>query len=450
MVKIAIVGGGFSGLCHAWFMKKTLPDAGITVFEASNFGGQIATTRHNDCLLEPGPDAYFDRTGLFLQMVAELGITDRLRTEEKKSAKRFVLKEGYLVKAPQSPWGVIFTPLLFFPEKIRLVLALNKRFSVWPTISLFDFARNVLGASAAEYLASPFARGIYGSEAEDLEFSSLFPQLFAKMQSATKLRHALKEYLRERRDFWQKELGISARPGIYNFSEGLITLVDALKQVLEQRGVHLVKDKIIRISRDNSGAYLLASKSKTYGNFGRVIFCCGAPDAAAIFRELDKELSQQLSELKHSPMNVIYTAWDAKDFSASGYGFLVPRREQYPILGTIFASNVFSGRAPENVFLTKTMVSGDSELFTEEELASLVVESLSRIFRRKLQPLWSRVFRHRPGIPRYAPGYGEWKQQIADRLAQHPGLFLRGWAFTGIGLADQAESAYIFAKSFVP
>lgn len=447
MHRIAVVGGGISGLCHAWYIKQALPDSEVTIFEGGKWGGNIATEVHEGCILEPGPDSYLDRNGVFSRLVADLGLTDKLLFEQKRSAKRYVLKEGYLVSAPRSPFGIITTSLLFFPEKIRIFLAMGKKFSLWPTITLFDFARNVLGFSAAEYMASPFARGVYGSEAEDLEFSSMFPQLYDKISKALKLKIALKEYAREQREFWRHELGdVKFEKGIYSFQGGLITLVNALRQNLERVGVVFVSDKVARIQKDRTGKPMLASKVKSYEAFDRVVFTGNTGDLAYIFREHDKELSRRLGELKYSPINVVYSCWNKKEFSASGYGFLVPRKERAPILGSIFASNVFPGRAPEECFLTKTMVSGDSDLFKDEELASLVHESLGRILKSRAKPLWSKVYRHRPGIPRYAPGYGEWKRDVLGLAAQHEGVNLAGWAFAGIGLADQVESAYLYAK----
>ena len=451
MARIAVVGGGISGLAHAYFLKKKSSDAHVTLFEPGNPGGVIATQTHEGAILEPAADSYLDRTGLFNQLAADLGLKDQLIFEDKKSAKRFVLKDGYLVAAPKSPGGLITTSLLFFPEKIKIFFAMRKKFSLWPTITLFDAARNILGFSAAEYLASPMARGIFGSEAEDLEFSSIFPGLFKKITETSRLKTALKEYGDERKRFWNAQLGDPKfERGIYSFKGGLSTWTNALHKHLQQSGVELVKDKIARISRDASGRVVLSSKAKPYEAFDEVVFTVGSDDLSYIWREHDKELSKKIAELKHSPINVVYAAWNKKDFSPGGYGFLVPRKERAPILGTIFSSNVFPGRAPADQFLTKTMISGDSDLFKDAELSSLAEESLGRILKIRTRPLWSKVFRHNPGIPRYTPGYGEWKRDILSMLERHKGVHFAGWSFSGIGLADQVESAYLHAASRTP
>lgn len=443
MQRLAVVGGGISGLCHAWFMRQKNPNLQLTLFEPNPCGGQVRTEMYEGAVLEPGPDSYLDRSGLFLKLVKDLGLESELVRETKQSAKRYIYKEGYLTAAPKSAGGLITTSLLFFPEKIKVFLAMRKKFSLWPTITLFDAARNVLGFSAAEYLASPFARGVFGSEAEDLEFSGIFPDLYRHIASSASVKLGLRAYSAEKKKFWQQELGdIKHERSIYSFKRGLITLTEAIEKKLLEQGVTIVRDKIARVTKDAQGTYQLTSKAKQHGAFERVVFTTGTDDLAYISREFDKELSKRLAELKYSSITVVYSGWNKKEFSPGGYGFLVPRKERVPILGTIFSSNVFAGRIGEDKFLTKTMISGESELFKDDELASLAQESLARILKVKTRPLWSKVYRHAPGIPKYAPGYSEWKKEVQALVAQYEGISLAGWCFDGVGLADQVESAY--------
>jgi protoporphyrinogen/coproporphyrinogen III oxidase len=448
MQRIAVVGAGISGLSHAYYIKKRFPDRQVVLFNGQKPGGNIATETFEGATLEPGPDSYLDRTGLFNKLALDLGLGDKLIFEDKKSAKRFILKDGYLVSAPKSPGGLITTSLLFFPEKIRMFFAMRRKFSLWPTITLFDAARNVLGFSAAEYLASPFARGVYGSEAEDLEFSSIFPQLFKKITVAPRLKSALKEYMAERKAYWHDALGPTEfNKGIYSFKGGMITWIDSFVAKLTAMGVEIVNEKISRVQRAGAEQMQISSKVRSFEAFDRVVFTIGTADLAYVTRDFDKEISKKMGELKYSPINVVYSAWNRKEFSYSGYGFLVPRKERSAILGSIFASNVFPGRASEDAFLTKTMISGESNLFNDAEMASLAEESLCRIMKVRAKPRWNRVYRHTPGIPRYAPGYGEWKRELLTQMEKYPQLHLAGWAISGIGLADQVESAYMYARS---
>jgi protoporphyrinogen oxidase len=93
------------------------------------------------------------------------------------------------------------------------------------------------------------------------------------------------------------------------------------------------------------------------------------------------------------------------------------------------------------------MVSGESDLFKDDELASLAAESLSRVMKVRAKRNGAAFFGIRQGIPRYAPGYGEWKREVMSHLEKHPKLHFAGWAFSGIGLADQLESGYLHARS---
>jgi protoporphyrinogen oxidase len=52
----------------------------------------------------------------------------------------------------------------------------------------------------------------------------------------------------------------------------------------------------------------------------------GTADLSYVLRDFDKDLSKKVSELKYSPINVVYSGYNRKEFSYSGYGFLVPRK----------------------------------------------------------------------------------------------------------------------------
>ena len=68
-----------------------------------------------------------------------------------------------------------------------------------------------------------------------------------------------------------------------------------------------------------------------------------------------------LGNAPHFPLSVVYHGYDAKDLShpLDGFGFLVPEIEEMNILGTLFSSTLFPGRAPEGKVLLTTFVGGE-------------------------------------------------------------------------------------------
>ena len=67
-----------------------------------------------------------------------------------------------------------------------------------------------------------------------------------------------------------------------------------------------------------------------------------APDAAAA-----------LAAIEYTPIAIVANAYRRSDVahSLAGFGFLVPKREHRFILGCLFSSSMFDGRAPDGSVL---------------------------------------------------------------------------------------------------
>ncbi|MBB1025335.1 FAD-dependent oxidoreductase, partial [Dietzia sp. DQ12-76] len=78
--RVAVVGGGLSGLTAAYQLALDLPDARITVLEASDIpGGALHTVDFPSGPMELGAEAFIGRRPEASELVAELGLTDALR-----------------------------------------------------------------------------------------------------------------------------------------------------------------------------------------------------------------------------------------------------------------------------------------------------------------------------------------------------------------------------------
>ncbi|MDH5719048.1 MAG: protoporphyrinogen oxidase [Spirochaetia bacterium] len=451
MKKIAILGAGITGLSTAYFLKKREDAPDIEIFESGQIGGQVQTEIYEDCIIEKGPETFQMRTPLLKVLCEELNISDKLKQAQKEAAKRYIIKEGQLVKLPAGPLSFLTTSAMSFFQKIKLILALKKKFSLWPGMSFFDGTRNIFGQEFAEYLSSSVARGVYGTEAEDLEFSSAFPDVYEAIQHTPSLIKAVKKIIAEKKQYWQNELGENAfegfEKGMYSFEGGLITFVEALRNSIKEKGVKIENTKIQRVINKRN-EYYVHTKQNKYGPFDKVISTVSPGELSQIIKEMNKPASVRLNEMKYSPMTVVVQAWDKNNFSYPGFGFLAPRKEKMPMLGTLFSSNIFSHKAPKHLFLTKTMISGDSDLFNDEEVSTMQYEGLKKIFKIKKPPLWYKIYRYKQGMPKYFLGYHEWKEDVLSLLSPFPEFQLSGWHFSGMGLSDALANSYKIAKNF--
>ena len=78
----------------------------------------------------------------------------------------------------------------------------------------------------------------------------------------------------------------------------------------------------------------------------------GSADEAAA-ADLAAQAGRALAGVAYAPVAVVVSAYARADVahSLTGFGFLVPKVEHRALLGTLFSSSMFDGRAPEGAVL---------------------------------------------------------------------------------------------------
>jgi oxygen-dependent protoporphyrinogen oxidase len=135
---------------------------------------------------------------------------------------------------------------------------------------------------------------------------------------------------------------------------------------------------------------------------------------------------------------------------AEGFGFLAPRGEGLRVLGCLWDSSIFPGRAPAGKILLRAMVGGavDRERaeLDDDTLVGQVREDLRRSMGIEAEP--ERVFLTRwpRGIPQYLQGHGDRLSRLEGARRRHPGLHLTGNAYRGVALNSCVTEADRIAR----
>lgn len=453
MKRIAIVGGGISGLSAAYLLVSGNPDLEVTVFEADDRpGGKIWSEHVDGFLCEKGPNGFLDNKPKTLELCKGLGI-DPVRSNE-NSKKRFIFSGGKLKALPESPISFIKSDLLSWGGKLRLLLELNApKGPADETVA--DFITRRLGSEALEKLIDPMCSGIYAGDPSRMSIKSCFPRIKELEQEYGSLIKAMMKIRKQRKTQSKSPEGsrLSAAPGgtLTSFYDGAQTITDTLASRL---GKHLKIGVSVHGISKNNGSYLLYTSQDTF-KADIVVIASPAYASAEILKDFDDELSKVLLDIPYPHVSVVCFGYRKEQVkhALNGFGFLIPHIENCNILGTLWDSSIFPNRASEGHVLLRTMIGGaqspEIETYDNNELMNAVFDELRPILGLKSDPELVRIYRWDKAIPQYFLGHGKILETIDERLKNYPGLYLTGNAYRGIGINDCIENSYRIADEIL-
>lgn len=449
MMHIAVVGGGISGLAVAYFLLKSGENIDVIVYEStSRTGGKIWTDRVEGFLFERGANGFLDNKPKTLALCDDLGITP-LRSNS-NAKKRFIVSDGVLKALPESPPAFLKSDLISWSGKLRMLYELIA--PVGPdeeTVAEFILRR--LGREALEKLIDPMVSGVFAGDPYRMSITSCFPRIKEMEKEYGSLIRAMMRIRRERKR--EAGGGVSVAPpgNLTSFRMGAQTLPDALTSCLGDR-VRL-DVSVQGLERQDEG-YRLHTSSGVH-DADVVVLASPAFVSSEILRDLDSEISNLLSDIPYPPLSVVCLGYDRSKVShpLNGFGFLIPHIEGRRILGTLWDSSIFPNRAPAGYLLLRTMIGGaqspDLAMLDDDSLVKTVLDELKPIISIKGDPDLIRIFRWEKAIPQYLLGHDERLRLLEDRLLAHPGIYLAGNAYRGVGMNDCIENSRQIADGII-
>src|SRR5258705_1746215 len=164
MRRIAIVGGGISGLSAAYALEKKRRGGEVdyVLYETSPRLGGVLVTEHVDgCLIEAGPDSFLTEKPWASELCQELGLGDQLIGSNDADRKTYILIRGRLVAMPDGlmfmlPTKIlptIFSPLFSLKTQLRMARELFHPRNWGPDESVASFVERHYGAEMVDRLA---------------------------------------------------------------------------------------------------------------------------------------------------------------------------------------------------------------------------------------------------------------------------------------------------------
>lgn len=466
MRRVIVVGGGIAGLSAAYRLKQRAPDVAITLIESdARLGGKIITDRVDGFVIEGGPDTFLSYKPRGLGLCRELGLEDRLHGTNEKIRRTYVMRHGKLYDLPEGLTGLI--PSRFGPMiKTGLISPLGKLrmgldYFIPPKSpngdeSLAQFVERRLGRELYDRMIEPLMSGIYAGDGEQLSLDATFPQL-----RQTELTHgslvkgmlATKRQTQRRGGIPMPSVSTKKWPAFVTPETGLAEIVEALQTRLNDVDIRL-GTRVIGIDHEATD-YTAVFDNGTSLAADAIILATPAYATAYLVVGLDPEMAQALKGIPYASTVTVSVAYPLKYIPRplNGYGYIIPRAEGRSILACTWTSTKFPHRAPDGYGLIRAFIgrAGNDEVIkrSDEELLEMVRDELREVLGITAAPIVQRIFRWPKAMPQYTLGHLDRLAVIEQRLAQHPGLFVAGNAYRGIGIPDCIASGEQAADNVV-
>lgn len=472
--KIAIIGGGISGLAAAHkFLElgkeKNLP-VEFVLFEAGNYlGGVIRSHTRDGFLLEAGPDSIVTEKPQAINLAKRLGLESEIIPTDEKNRRSFIVQngklhpvpEGFHLLAPSMFMPFLKSDIFTFSGKARMALEMfiprRKNASGEDDESLASFVRRRFGVEALERMAQPMVGGIYTADPEKLSLRATMPRfLDMEEQAGSIIRSLIK--IRQNQNKELNEGTSGARYSLFvSFKDGMQTLVDAIVKILPSDSIKLntkVTSLKSQVSSQNSGWRVTTSANEIF-DFDAVCLSMPAYASAVLLRSIDSELADELEAIPYASSATMNLAFKREDIphKLDGFGFVVPFAEKRTVMACTFSSVKYEGRAPCGFVLLRAFIGGDlqPEMYAldEDKMIEGVRRDLKDLLGIEKPPHFVETAKWARSMAQYHLGHLERIERINERLKAIPSLKLMGNAYNGAGIPDCVRIAETAANDLI-
>lgn len=428
-MRTIVVGGGITGLTAAYALAQEGVD--VTLYEAADsLGGALQTSSGGGYVAELGA-ATVSVTDDVLWLIEALGLERERALPSPHVSRRYVLRDGRMVRFPSSPGTLLTTPLLSATAKLRLLAEpMIRARRATDDESIGDLVRRRFGDDVLRYVVDPVVAGT----------SAGLPGALSSRYALRQLHQLERRYgsivyggIRER---MRSTGGSDARRtgGLLSFQGGMYTLIERVGAALGDRVV--TSAPVVELAPDGHGWQVgvmlngrrrsVRADSVVYAGPAHVLGRIGLPSAA-------RELLAPAARIAHPPLVTLALGFRRDDVAhpLDGFGVLVPAAEtRCSLLGVLFTSSIFADRAPTDHVLLTCITGGARAPDRARGSLLPVMHGAMRDLRSLLgvrgQPTFIRYARWDRGIPQPAVGHEAIVRAAARVESLYPGLVFAG------------------------
>lgn len=449
MAEVIVIGAGISGLAAAHLLRTGGHD--VVVFDQGDVpGGRMRSERIDGFLMEHGANSVVGPAPAVENLIVGLDLGGEKVTRSAAARHRYLVRAGRAHALPVTPRRFFMSGFFSLAGRMRLLL------EPWVAVQRDDetiaaFTRRRLGQEMLDYVMDPLAAGLHAGDPRQLSISAVFPQLkrLERCHGSIVLGAIGSRW---RRDGQSATYGPGKRI-LFSFRQGLGALPRAVAHSLAGR--IFPGHRVESVRRGAGGRFRVLVRRGAAAQrimADSVVVALPAYAAANVLDELDRHVAETLAEISHPPLAVVFLGYRASAIAhpLDGLGVLMPAIEKRNVLGMLFSSTLFPGRAPaEHVALT-AFVGGARQpqlaLLEPDELAALVHGEVRQLLGGRAAPVVARTRCWRRGLPQPGVDHAQRLGRIAAVESEQPGLFLTGNYFSGVSTTACIQQAFDTAQ----
>lgn len=455
--RIAVIGAGIGGLTAALRLQQAGHE--VVVYEGqARVGGLINTSNVDGFVREHAASSFLGGPGDgALALCNELGVA--VDKASSRAKRRWIFIDGKLQALPRNPIELVRSGLLTNRGKYELL-----RESMVPPrdverdgdTSVYEFAVRRFGPEAARALIAPFVTGVYAADARDVSLQAGFKKFAEFDKGGGILRSVLTGAGKSAVQRLGRLLGLlqdDGRPsagstphGMWAPRGGLGALIAGLERNLP--GVIQTQATVRTVQRDNN-ATVVTLDDGTRATFDGAVLAVSAGAATALLTDEATDLKSRLACFERTPVALAYVGFAESALTAEsrdGFGFLVAMGERLRVLGVVFESVVWEGRAPAGHVLFRCIYGGGRDPsafdFDDATLLAQARSDLATALDLRAEPTHQSVVRWRQGIPRVTMGHAD-DVAAAQAVARRHRIVLAGADYRGVSVNDLCADAAV-------
>lgn len=494
MRRVAIIGGGISGLTAAYQLAVLAREGApveAVLFESSHrLGGLVETIREGGFTVECGPDGWVAAKPWARELAIELGLGGELVESKDASRRTWILLSsaenpagklvpmpaGFSMMVPGNLEDLDHSPLFTDAalasyrgepdraEELRAAIPEQDE-------SVAEFTMRHFGAEVLDRVAAPLLSGVFGGDVRRLSVRAVMPGFVAMEREYGSLIAALEA----RRG---RESRTDPASLFTTLRTGLGSLVERLEAAIPAHWIrrnHTVMG-MRHTSQPDQPAWTLhtSTTGKHHGSetFDAVFLATPLDASRRLIAQLDEGAAHLLPTESSSAVLVAFCYPDASRIPLpEGFGFLVPPRFDSEraldpsanlLLACTFVDQKFPHRVPPYGRLVRAFFGGAAAdrvaRCNNDEIAAIARLELARALNGTVSisgqapapappPVLTVVRRWPHSLPQYEVGHLERAAALESRLAGYSGLTLLGNSLHGVGLPDLIRDARAAARA---